>query len=125
MIIESENQYQAGLLRMKEIIGDGTNIPKPGTQTGDELQDLLSEIKIYENKYYHVTGEEIPTFEFWSPKEGVVQGESQNPDDYEIVKLKENELTEKHITILAAEFLNQFDKLPAAAKRRVRQKLKY
>lgn len=127
MIIESENQYHQALAQMKNILDANKGLPPDlETQSGKQLQELLAEIKIYENKYYNKdTGDEIPTYEFWAAKKGVVQGETQNPDDYEIIKLKENELTEKHINILVGEFITQFEKLPAAARRTIRQKLRY
>lgn len=126
MIIESENQYQDALNQIERIIKENNGTPPlKGSVASNKIEELLAEVKIYENKYYKSdTGEEIPTFEFWSAKAGVVQGESQDPNDYEIIKLKENELEQKHIDILAGEFINQFNKLPAAARRLVRFKLK-
>lgn len=126
MIIESENQYQDALNQIELLIKQNNGVPPaPDTVAGRRLQDYVAEIKIYENRYSDENGEDVPTFEFWSPKEGVVQGESQDPNDYEIIKLRENELQEKHILILANEFMTQFDKLPAAARRIVRKKLQY
>lgn len=125
MIIESEIQYQTALKRITELVGDGKSVPQVGTVSGNELADLVTEVKIYENRYHKEGEEEIQTYEFWSVKEGYKEPDPDNPDSYEIVKLKENELTEKHITMLVAEFINRFDKLPPAAKRSIRIKLRY
>lgn len=128
MIIESENQYQQALSEVHTILeAHGGNPPDHTTVVGKRLGELMTEIRIYENRYHNTQAEELETYEFWSPKPGKIKTEEDklDPENFTILKLKENELKPEHIDLLVGEFINNFDKLPAAAKRRVRQKLRY
>lgn len=128
MIIESENQYQQALAEIQRIFENNNNVPPdPESTSGKRLTELMTEIKFYENKFHNPTAEELPTFEFWVAKKGVVITDDNraDPENYTIEKLKENELTQQHIDTLVAEFYNNFEKLPAKARRILRQKLRY
>lgn len=128
MIIESENQYQQALREVENILTSHGGVPPADSSTaGKTLQDLMSEIKIYENKYHKEGVEDVQTYEFWSARAGAIQTEEDklNPDNFEIVKVKENELTQQQIHILVGEFISNFEKLPAVCRRMIRQKLRY
>lgn len=122
MLIESEDQYQKALKRVSELF----NV-EAGTKDYEELQELVTEIKIYEHTYYPEGKTEEPTYEFWIAKAGAIQ----SPDDandsrnFTIEKVKLSDLTQQQIEILAGEFILNFDKLPPASKRIVRKKLQY
>lgn len=127
MIIESENQYQQALKEVENILTTHGGVPPADSSTaGARLQELMSEIKIYENRY-HSDETEIPTYEFWTAKAGAIKTEEDklNPDNFEIAKVKENELTQQQIHILVGEFISNFEKLPAVCRRMIRQKLRY
>lgn len=128
MIIESENQYQQALSEVHTILeAHGGSPPDSTTVVGKRLGELMTEIKIYENRYHSPEAEQLETYEFWVAKEGKILSEEDklDPENFTILKLKENELKPEHIDLLVGEFINNFDKLPQAAKRRVRQKLRY
>lgn len=120
MIIDCEDQYQKALTRLSELYN-----AEEGTKAYEEQQDLVAEIQIYEHKYHPKDEPEEQTYEFWTARKGVTNPDHSSSEDFNVEKIKESDLTKQHIDLLAGEFLNAFDKLPAAAKRIVRKKLQY